>query len=83
MKQRVISAVVLIVVAVTCVLLSPITRVLFFAAAGICCAYEFSRGLEKLGAACGAWVMYVYIAVMRLNTMAQSPTAYTSARLVF
>lgn len=66
MKQRVISAVVLIVVAFTCVLLSPITRVLFFAAAGICCAYEFSRGLEKLGAACGAWVMYVYIGVQAL-----------------
>ena len=66
MKQRVISAVVLIAVSFTCVLLSPITRVLFFAAAGIACAYELSRGLERLGAACGAWVMYAYIGVQAL-----------------
>lgn len=66
MKQRVISAIVLIAIALTCVLLSPITRVLFFAAAGIACAYELSRSLEKLGVACAAWVMYVYIGIQAL-----------------
>lgn len=57
MKTRVISAVVLLVISFTCVLLSPITRVLFFAAAGILCAYEYSKNVEKLDAACTLWVM--------------------------
>ena len=48
MKKRVISAVVLLAISLTCVFLSPITRVLFFAAAGILCAYELSRNYEKL-----------------------------------
>ncbi len=39
------------------------TRVLFFGVAGILCAYEYSRGLEKLEIYCAAWVMYVYIAI--------------------
>ena len=30
---------------------------------GILCAYEYSRGLEKINVYCAAWVMYVYIAV--------------------
>lgn len=66
MKTRVISAVVLMVIALTCVLLSPVTRVLFFAAAGVLCAYELSHNLEKLNIRCAAWVMYVYIAVQAI-----------------
>ena len=62
MKQRVISAIVLLAVAGVCVCASLITRVLFFAVAGILCAYELSRNLEKLEVYCCAWVMYVYIA---------------------
>lgn len=63
MKKRVISAIVLITVTLTCVFLSYITRVLFFAVCGLLCAYEYSRNLEKLDIYCAAWVMYVYIAV--------------------
>ena len=63
MKQRVISAVILLTVALTCIFASFVTRVLFFAVAGILCAYEYSRGLEKINVYCAAWVMYVYIAV--------------------
>lgn len=63
MKQRVISAVVLITVVITCVFASYITRVLLFAVAGILCSYEFSRNMEKMEVYCAAWVMYVYIAV--------------------
>ena len=37
-----------IIPALGCVFLSEITRVLFFGAAGILCAYELSRNLEKL-----------------------------------
>lgn len=63
MKQRVISAVVLIAITFACVFLSRVSRVLYFAVAGILCAYEYSRGLEKLQIYCAAWVMYVYIVV--------------------
>lgn len=50
-------------IALSCVFLSEISRVLFFGAAGILCAYELSRNLEKLEVYCCAWVMYVYIAI--------------------
>ena len=63
MKQRVISAVILLAIALTCVSVSFVTRVLFFGVAGILCSYEYSRGLEKIHVYCAAWVMYVYIAV--------------------
>ena len=63
MKKRVISAAILIVIALSCVFLSYVTRVLFFAVAGVLCAYELSRNLEKLAVYCCAWVMYTYIAV--------------------
>lgn len=63
MKKRVISAIVLMALALGCVFLSEISRVLFFAAAGILCAYELSRNLEKLEVYCCAWVMYVYIVI--------------------
>jgi len=42
---------------------SSITRLLFFAAAGIICAYEYSTALEKAEVYCCAWVMYTYLSV--------------------
>ena len=63
MRQRLISAAVLIALTVTCVFVSYITRVLYFGLAGILCAYEYSRAMEKMNVYCAAWVMYVYIAV--------------------
>ena len=54
---------VLLALALTCIFVSFVTRVLFFGVAGILCAYEYSRGLEKINVYCAAWVMYVYIAV--------------------
>ena len=63
MKQRITSALILLTVTIFCVFFSYITRVLFFAAAGIMCSYEYSRGLENTNVYCAAWVMYVYIAV--------------------
>ena len=80
MKQRVISGIVLLAVTVTCIALSEVTRVLFFAAAGILCAYELSRNLEKLEVYCCAWVMYVYIAVQALLALFHAgPTACIAA----
>ena len=69
MKKRVFSAVILIAITLACVFLSYVTRVLFFAAAGILCAYEFSRNVEKLEVYCCAWVMYVYIVIQALLTL--------------
>ena len=63
MKQRLISAGILIAICFTCVFVSDITRVLFFGVAGILCSYEYSRAMEKMEVYCAAWVMYVYIAV--------------------
>lgn len=77
MKKRVISAVVLLTIAVTCIFLSEITRVLFFAVAGIMCAYEYSRGLEKAEVYCAAWVMYTYIGIQAvLAILHAGTTAY-------
>lgn len=69
MKTRVISAVVLLSVSFLCVLLSPVTRVLFFAAAGMLCAYELSHNFEKLDASCTLWVMILYLAAQTVLTL--------------
>ena len=63
LKQRVFSAVFLLVLVFACVFLSYITRVLLFAVAGVICSYEYSRNMEKMQVYCAAWVMYVYIFV--------------------
>lgn len=77
MKKRVISAVVLLSVSLGCVFLSECSRVLFFAAAGLVCAYELSRNLEKLRIYCCAWVMYTYIAAQTVLTLFHAgPVAY-------
>ena len=69
MKQRLISAGILLAIVITCVFVSDITRVLFFGAAGILCSYEYSRAMEKMDVYCAAWVMYVYIAVQAALTL--------------
>ena len=77
MKKRVLSAIVLLTITFGCVSLSEISRVLFFAAAGICCAYELSRNLEKLEIYCCAWVMYVYISAQAILAIFHAgPIAY-------
>ncbi len=59
---------VLISITLACVFLSPVPRVIFFAAAGILCAYELSRNLEK-EVGCAAGVMYVYLAAQAVLTL--------------
>ena len=77
MKQRVLSAIVLLAITLSCVLLSEVSRVLFFAAAGVLCCYEYSRAVEKLNVYCAAWVMYSYIAAQALLTLFhQGPILY-------
>ena len=68
---------VLLAITLSCVLAHEISRVLFFAAAGILCCYEYSRAVEKLEVYCAAWVMYTYIAAQALLTLFhQGPTLY-------
>lgn len=64
MKTRVLSAIVILSITFTFVLLSPVTRIIFFAAVGIICAYEYSKNVEKLDAACTLWVMVLYLIAM-------------------
>ena len=63
MKTRVISAIFILAITFSFVLLSPVTRIVFFAAVGIICAYEYSKNVEKLDAACTLWVMVLYLTV--------------------
>ena len=63
MKTRVISAIFILAITFSFVLISPVTRIVFFAAVGIICAYEYSKNVEKLDAACTLWVMVLYLSV--------------------
>ena len=77
MKQRVLSAIVLLTITLGCILGHEISRVLFFAVAGILCCYEYSRAVEKLEVYCAAWVMYTYIVAQALLTLFhQGPILY-------
>ena len=69
MKKRITSAVVLLAVTLGCLLLSEISRVLFFAAAGLICSYELSRNLETLDIYCCAWVMYAHLILQAILTL--------------
>ena len=69
MRTRVLSAIVMLIITLTCILLSPVTRVLFFAAVGILCAYELSVNLEKLNIRCTLWVMITYLVAQALLTV--------------
>ena len=77
MKNRFVSAGVLLVITLSCVLLSPVSRVLFFAVAGILCCYELSHQLETQQVYCSAWVMYVYVASQAVLALLHAqPLAY-------
>lgn len=62
MKDRICSAAVLIAIVLICMLISPVTRLLFFAAAACLCIYELCTNLKKLSVKCASWVLYLYIA---------------------
>lgn len=79
MKKRVISAIFIVVIAISCVFLSEQSRVLLFAFAGIVSAYELSRCFEKLEVYCCAWVMYVYVASQAILSLLHAGViAYTA-----
>lgn len=62
MKQRFISAAILIAIVAVCVPFE-ITRVLFLGACGIACTYELVSNLKEKGVNCTSWVLYLYLSV--------------------
>ena len=77
MKNRIIYGAALIALMLVCVFLSPVTRVLFFAAAGCLCAWEYSKQMEKLGLACSLSVLFFYLLLQAvLVLLNQGSSAY-------
>ena len=58
MKTRVISAVVMLAVTFACVLLSPISRVVYFGVIALLCAYEWGKNMRVRDVHCADWVLY-------------------------
>ena len=61
MKDRVIYGALLMAGMLLCVLLSPVTRVVFFAAAGILCMYEYCARLRESGIHCAFWALSLFL----------------------
>ena len=68
MKTRVISAALLLVIAVAAVFLSFYTRVLLFAVCGGLCMHELVVNLKNKGINCASWVLYLFFAAMLFLT---------------
>ena len=82
MKNRFLSAGLLLAITLLCLLLSELSRVLLAAVVGIICCYELSSQLEKLQVYCSAWVMFVYIASQALLALLHAgPMAYLGSFL--
>ena len=73
----------MLLISFTCVLLSPLTRVIFFALAGALCAYEYSKNVEKLDAACTLWVMICYFVLQTLCVLLELGTMASVAVFIF
>ena len=61
MRNRVIYGALLMAAMLLCVFLSPVTRVVFFAAAGLLCLYEYCARLREQGVHCADWVLALFI----------------------
>ena len=61
MRDRVIYGALLMAGMLLCVFLSPVTRVVFFAAAGILCMYEYCARLWERGVHCDFWVLSLFL----------------------
>ena len=61
LRNRVISAAILIVVLLVCVFASPVTRMLFFALAGCLCVAEYSKQLESMDIHCSLFALVFYL----------------------
>lgn len=80
MKNRVVYGAMLIVIMTGCVFLSPITRILFFTAAGGLCAWEYSRQMEKTQSRVSLGVMIFYLILHAFLVLTNAGiTAYCTA----
>lgn len=73
----------MIAIVLPCIIISPITRVLLFAAIGMLCAYELSVNFEKLDASCTLWVMIVYLIGQAILTLLKTDLFFFTAWFVF
>lgn len=81
LKTRVISAIVLIIIVVSCFVLSPITRALFIAAAMIMAIWEMCRAIGMKDIKCAAWILYAYAALASVGIYFKAD--YASAEKLF
>ena len=64
MKKRIISAVVMLAVTFVCVLVSELSRVIFFGIVAELCAYEWVKNFKKRDVHCADWVLYLMVAAL-------------------
>ncbi|MBQ9045979.1 MAG: phosphatidate cytidylyltransferase [Oscillospiraceae bacterium] len=82
MKKRVISAVVMLAVTFICVLLSEVSRVVFFGIIGLVCAYEWCKNLRVREVHCADWVLYYLFAALTVVTVLHGGAFWYAAVLV-
>lgn len=75
MKNRVIYGALLIVLMACCIFLSPITRVLFFAAGGCLCAWEYSSRMTRTDTRVSFCVLAFYLALQAVLVLTDAGTA--------
>lgn len=83
MKKRVISAVVMLAVTFVCVLLSEVSRVVYFGIVALVCAYEWCKNLRVREVNCADWVLYALIAALTVITVLHANAFWYAAVLVF
>lgn len=71
MKQRILSAIVLIAIVLLCIPLE-LTRILLISAIGILCAYEYVTCMKTLNIRCTGWVLYSYLIIQMFLTITHS-----------
>jgi len=79
LRKRIISAAVLIVLMFTCIFLSHVTRVLFFAAAAVLCSWEWSRRLEEKELYCALWVTVLHTLLQGMLLLLRAPLSANCA----
>lgn len=82
MKKRVISAVVLLAVTFVCVLLSTVSRVVYFGIIALLCAYEWCKNLRVRDVHCADWVLYAMFVGLTTVTVLHGGAFWYAVALV-
>lgn len=61
MKQRVISAVIMLIIVIACMVVSPYTRILLFTFAGVYSVKEMKNVFGLMDVKCVDWALYLYV----------------------